>query len=77
MGPGIVVRARRNLPAGDGAPRVAESQALDSRESEDAEAPLLQAIRDTRKGQAELSEVLGERVRGAVELLIQGHGEAL
>ena len=46
-------------------------------ESEDAEAPLLQAIRDTRKGQAELSEVLGERVREAVELLIQGHGEAL
>ena len=46
-------------------------------ESEDADAPLLQAIRDTRKGQAELSEVLGERVREAVELLIQGHGEAL
>ena len=46
-------------------------------ESEDSEAPLLQAIRDTRKGQAELSEVLGERVREAVELLIQGHGEAL
>ena len=39
--------------------------------------PLLQAIRDTRKGQAELSEVLGERVREAVELLIQSHGEAL
>ena len=46
-------------------------------ETEDAEAPLLQAIRDTRKGQAELSEILGERVREAVELLIQGHGEAL
>ena len=39
--------------------------------------PLLQAIRDTRKGQAELSEVLGERVREAVERLIQSHGEAL
>ena len=39
--------------------------------------PLLQAIRDTRKGQAELSEVLGERVREAVENLIRGHGEAL
>ena len=38
---------------------------------------LLQAIRDTRKGQAELSEVLGERVREAVELLIRGHGDAL
>ena len=46
-------------------------------EAEDTEAPLLQAIRDTRKGQAELSEILGERVREAVELLIQGHGEAL
>ena len=39
--------------------------------------PLLLAVRDTRKGQAELSEVLGERVREAVELLIQSHGEAL
>ena len=38
---------------------------------------LLQAIRDTRKGQAELSEVLGERVREAVEMLIQAHGEPL
>ena len=45
--------------------------------AEDAAPPLLQAIRDTRKGQAELSEVLGERVRGAVEILIRGHGEAL
>lgn len=45
--------------------------------SKDAASPLLQAIRDTRKGQAELSETLGERVREAVELLIQGHGEAL
>ena len=35
-----------------------------------AESPLLQLIRKTRKGQAELSEVLGERVREAVELLI-------
>ena len=39
--------------------------------------PLLQAIRDTRKGQAELSETLGERVREAVEVLIRGHGEPL
>ena len=30
-----------------------------------------------RKGQAELSETLGERVREAVEVLIRGHGEAL
>ena len=46
-------------------------------ETEGAAPPLLQAIRDTRKGQAELSEVLGERVREAVEILIRGHGEAL
>ena len=45
--------------------------------AEGAAPPLLQAIRDTRKGQAELSEVLGERVREAVENLIRGHGEAL
>jgi hypothetical protein len=43
----------------------------------DSPAPLLQAILDSRKGQAELSAVLGERVREAVELLVQGHGEAL
>ena len=38
---------------------------------------LLEAILDSRKGQAELSAVLGERVREAVELLVQSHGEAL
>ena len=43
----------------------------------EAASPLLQAIRDARKGQADLSEVLGERVREAVEVLVQGHGEAL
>ena len=46
-------------------------------ESKGSTTRLLQAIRDTRKGQAELSEVLGERVREAVEMLIQGHGEPL
>ena len=45
--------------------------------TEEAAPPLLQVIRDSRKGQAELSEILGERVREAVEVLIQGHGEAL
>lgn len=45
--------------------------------AQDAPAPLLQAILDSRKGQAELSAVLGERVREAVELLVQGHGEVL
>lgn len=40
-------------------------------------APLLQAILDSRKGQAELSAALGERVREAVELLVQAHSPAL
>ena len=44
-------------------------------EEDGADPPLLRAIRDSRKGQAELSESLGERVREAVELLIQGHGD--
>lgn len=43
----------------------------------DAPAPLEQAILDSRKGQAELSSVLGERVREAVEVLVQAHGELL
>ncbi|HNX50097.1 MAG TPA: hypothetical protein PKL08_08040 [Thermoanaerobaculaceae bacterium] len=38
---------------------------------------LLEAILDSRKGQAELSAALGERVREAVELLVQAHGEIL
>lgn len=38
---------------------------------------LVKAIRDSRKGQADLSVTLGERVRLAVEILIQGHGDAL
>ncbi len=38
---------------------------------------LLAAIELSRKGQAELSDVLGERVRRAVELLLQAHGKAL
>ena len=46
-------------------------------EEEGTAPPLLQAIRDTRKGQADLSEVLGERVREAVEILVQSHGEVL
>ena len=38
---------------------------------------LLAAIEASRRGQAELSAVLGERVRQAVELLIREHGPAL
>lgn len=38
---------------------------------------LLAAIQDSRKGQAELSQVLGERVRQAVELLIRAQSGAL
>jgi len=45
--------------------------------AEGERAALEQAILDSRKGQAELSGVLGERVREAVELLVQAHGEAL
>lgn len=43
----------------------------------DAPAPLLAAIQDSRKGQADLSAALGERVREAVEVLVQAHGESL
>lgn len=46
-------------------------------DEEGADPPLLRAVRDSRKGQSELSEALGERVREAVERLIQGHGDAL
>lgn len=38
--------------------------------------PLLDAIEASRRGQAELSAALGERVRQAVELLIREHGAA-
>jgi hypothetical protein len=38
---------------------------------------LLAAIVDSRKGEAELSASLGERIRRAVELLIQAHAEPL
>ena len=44
---------------------------------EEAQSPLLAAIRNSRKGQAELSAILGERVRSAVEVLVQAHGESL
>ena len=46
-------------------------------EADGVEPPLLKAIRDTRKGQAKLSEVLGERVHEAVEILIRAQGDAL
>ena len=42
-----------------------------------APSPLLGAIAESRKGQAELSGALGERVRQAVELLIQASGSQL
>jgi hypothetical protein len=51
--------------------------ALWTPEKRDATAALPQAILDSRKGQAELSAVLGERVREAVELLVQAHGDVL
>ncbi|TWT91638.1 Eco57I restriction-modification methylase domain-containing protein [Neorhodopirellula pilleata] len=45
--------------------------------SSDESSPLVEAIADSRKGQADLSAVLGERVRQAVEILIQAHGPVL
>lgn len=39
--------------------------------------PLAAAINDARKGQADLSQELGERVRQATELLIHAHAPAL
>lgn len=45
--------------------------------AQDLPAPLLAAIQDSRKGQADLSAALGERVREAVELLVQAHGDVL
>ena len=51
--------------------------ALWTPKKKDATPALLQAILDSRKGQAELSAVLGERVREAVELLVQAHGSVL
>lgn len=43
----------------------------------DAQSPLAAAVLDSRKGQADLSNVLGEQVRKAVEILIFAHGDAL
>ncbi|MBS0189664.1 MAG: hypothetical protein JSR52_00810 [Planctomycetes bacterium] len=69
--PGLQVDALRRLisPAAWKAPPPAHG--------ETKHCPLLQAILDSRKGQNELSAVLGERVRQAVELLIRSHGPAL
>ncbi|MBX3356344.1 MAG: hypothetical protein KF724_11680 [Phycisphaeraceae bacterium] len=43
----------------------------------DQPSPLLRAILDSRKGQSDLSAILGERVRRAVEILAQAHEQAL
>lgn len=61
---------------GEPGPQVAALRALLDRQrltppADDAMAPLLAAIAASRKGQGELSAALGERVRQAVELLIQ------
>jgi hypothetical protein len=57
--------------------RLLVSPALWTPAAADAPAPLLAAIQDSRKGQADLSAALGERVREAVELLVQAHGDVL
>lgn len=61
---------------GEPGPQVAAMRALLDRQrltppADNAPAPLLAAIAASRKGQGELSAALGERVRQAVELLIQ------
>ena len=45
--------------------------------TDDDDAPILAAVLASRRGQAELSSILGERVREAVELLVQSHRDAL
>lgn len=45
--------------------------------SESGVPTLREAIRETRKGHAELSKVLGERVRQAVEVLVEGSQKAI
>lgn len=67
---------------GQPGPQITALRALLCRESltpkKDGEPhTLLAAIQASRKGQAELSSELGERVRRAVELLIQEHAAAL
>ena len=44
---------------------------------EEAGAPLLELIQTSRRGQSDLSAILGERVREAVEALVRAHGPAL
>ena len=46
-------------------------------QTNDDDSPLLSAVLASRRGQAELSSILGERVREAVELLVQSHRDAL
>ncbi len=46
-------------------------------ESATADARLLAAINDSRKGQSDLSKTLGERIRQAAELLVRAHTQAL
>jgi len=75
----ITERSCRTRPV---APQVAALRtllqpALWTPEKKGATPALLQAVLDSRKGQAELSSVLGERVREAVEVLVQAHGDVL
>lgn len=65
--PGAQVEALRRL--------LAPSLLVPPRAGEPA--PLLRLVLDARKGQADLSSTLGERVRRAVELLVASHAPAL
>ena len=65
--PGLQVQALRSLLG---------KKSLQS-EKPDTPSPLIAAIQASRQGQAELSDVLGERVRKAVELLIKESSPAI
>ncbi|MFV8754267.1 hypothetical protein ACNOYE_27295 [Nannocystaceae bacterium ST9] len=67
-GPGPQVEALRRLLG---------RRALTLRDSGETHPPLIRAILASRKGQAEVSAVLGERVRQAVETLIQALAPAI
>ena len=57
--------------------RILISQASFRKNESTGLSSIIEAIQESRKGQAELSSELGERVRLAVELLIQDHSRGL
>jgi len=47
------------------------------KKAEEGQAPLIDAIRDSRRGQVDLTKELGERVRRSVELLLRSRSHAI